>query len=123
VFLVENGISRDRAYIKFGVFHEDKMIFPGVCYSQPQPNPSPLSEVRELCQAPPESWRDLSDWWVGWSKPGPDHGPDLRGFLCNLAKDANAVAESMAEELVDILRKHLEVVRDANRALQAAQAT
>ena len=70
VFLVENGVLPDRAHVTLGVFHEDKRIFPGVAFSHQQPNPSPLSEVRALCQALPEHWRNPNDWWVGCDDPG-----------------------------------------------------
>jgi hypothetical protein len=121
VCLVERAVLQDRPHLRLGVFHEDKMIFPGAAFSHQQSHPNPNSEVHDLCHDLPEQWRDSSDWWVGWYDPG--HRSNSDEFLRKLAQDAGAVADSMTEELAVILRDHCKAITDANRALQAAPMT
>jgi hypothetical protein len=102
-------------YLLLGISH-DCDITSGIKFSHKQPNPHPLQEVRAVYQALPESWRDLSDWWVGWDRRM--YKIDSRDFLLKVAHNVNAIAESITEDLTEFLRHHHQKIRDANRALQ-----
>jgi hypothetical protein len=121
VFLVETGILSHRTHVQLGVFHEDKKIFPGVAFSHPQPYPNPLTEVRALTEVLPEHWRNSNDYWVGYHDLG--YRMDAPDFLQKLAQDAKAIAQLLTEQLADVLRNHLELVRNADRALQTSPMT
>ena len=114
----ERDPRTNRAHVQLGVFHEDKKIFPGVAFSHRQPYPSPLSEVRALTEVLPEHWRNSNDYWVGYHDLG--YRMDAPDFLQKLAQDAMAIAQSLTEQLADVLRNQFERVRNADRALQTS---
>jgi hypothetical protein len=102
-------------HLRLGI-SRDNEITSGVKFSHRQPKPHPLAEVHAVCQALPESWRDLSDWWVGWDRR--TDKIDSRDFLLKIAHNMNAIAESITEDLTEFLRYHYQKIHDANRALQ-----
>jgi hypothetical protein len=119
VYLVSKELIEAKTHLCVGVsqaWHRNgRMISYGIFFDEAQPTPHPLAEIEALRKALPQSWYGPDAWWIGCSWTDIDTNSDE--FLFRTAVDKIATARSISDSVIDLLRKHLELIQAAGQAL------
>jgi hypothetical protein len=127
VYFTSIDASSQAAQLQLGLWQEgsEARLFYGIGFSKVQPDPHPLNEITELWNALTYGYR-----WAN-SKPQQkwvcyrftDIYSNSREFCVAAASSTRMLTRPWTDTVVDLLRKHHEVIQTANRALSAFSGT